>query len=98
MIVSLLLCFIVLGGFSTYVLLGPARPIALILDIIDFTLQFKLELLVIAVINIAACFAFDRYAEKPIGRFIVSAKRAFRRRERGRRHGEGYKAVPGEGR
>jgi len=87
------LCFIVLGGFSTYVLLGPARPIALILDLIDFTMQFKLELLVIAAINIAACFAFDRYAERPIGRMIIQSKRLFRRR-RARRHGDNpYKAV-----
>ncbi|KAK1925519.1 putative cation transporting ATPase [Papiliotrema laurentii] len=90
---SLLLCFVVLGGFSTYILLGPARPIALILDIIDFTMEFKLELLAIAVINVVACFAFDRYAERPLSRFINHARRAFKRRERGRRHGEGYKAI-----
>ena len=82
-----------LGGFSTYILLGPARPIALILDIIDFTMEFRLELLAIAVINVVACFAFDRYAERPLSRFINHARRAFKRRERGRRHGEGYKAI-----
>jgi cation-transporting ATPase 13A2 len=79
------------------VLLAPAHSIALFLDIITFTLRFKLELLVIAVINIAACFAFERYAERPITRAIAQAKRFWRGR-RGRRpkHGEHqYKVIEG---
>jgi cation-transporting ATPase 13A3/4/5 len=81
-----------LGGFSTYVLLGPAHSIALFLDIIDFTFQFKLELLTIAIINIVACFAFERYGEKPIGRAIFNIRRYFRTRKnkKDRHH---YKAV-----
>ena len=93
----MLICFIVLGGFSTYVLLGPAKPIAQFLDIIDFTMKFKLELLFIAVVNIIACFAFDRYAERPLNRLMFSIRRLFRRRGRGRRHGDNaYKAVDGQ--
>jgi cation-transporting ATPase 13A2 len=79
------------------VLIAPAHSIAVILDIITFTLRFKLELLVIAAINIVACFAFERYAERPITRAIAQAKRMWRGR-RGRRgkHGEHqYKAIEG---
>ncbi|CAD6590446.1 MAG: hypothetical protein TREMPRED_005733 [Tremellales sp. Tagirdzhanova-0007] len=81
---SLIICLTGLGAFSTYVLLIPARPISLILDIIDFAFRFKLELLMIAVINIAVCFGFERFAERPIARGISQAKR-FMRSKKGRR-------------
>ncbi|WRT67812.1 uncharacterized protein IL334_004786 [Kwoniella shivajii] len=88
---SLVICLLGLGAFSTYVLLSPAQPIALILDIIQLPLQFKFELLVIAVINIAAAFGFEKFGEKPIGRMIVAIKRW-----RGRKRGRGYRAIERE--
>ncbi|WVQ96650.1 hypothetical protein IAU59_003756 [Kwoniella sp. CBS 9459] len=81
---SLMVCLIGLGAFSTYVLLAPAHSIALILDIIDFTWSFKLQLLAIAVVNILAAFAFERFGERPIGRMIVALKRWKSRRGRRR--------------
>lgn len=94
-----MVCLLGLGGFSTYVMLAPAKPIALVLDIIDFTLAFRFELLVIAAINIIACFAFERFAERPIARVIAYTKRALRKRRKGeRRRGEGsqYKRIEGD--
>jgi len=83
LIAWLITCLIGLGAFSTYVLLTPARPIARILDIIDFTLRFRIELLVIAAVNIVVCFAFERFVERPIARLISQTKRYIRKR-RGR--------------
>lgn len=96
----LVICLVGLGIFSTYILLAPSHPIALILDIIDTPTSFRLELLVIAIINILACFSFERYAERPIAKAIAHAKRALRRRRRkdGRGGGEGdhqYKIIEG---
>ena len=91
-----------LGGFSTYVLIGPAHSIALILDIITLPLRFKFELLMIAVINIGAAFAFDKFAERPITRLIVQTRRLLRTRRgrRERRHGTDnqYKVIDQNGR
>lgn len=86
-----------LGGFSAYVLLSPAHSIALILDIINSPFGYRVELLVIAVINIIACFSFERYAERPIARTIAHVKRLIRRRRRkdGVRDGPSYKVIEG---
>lgn len=95
----LVACLIGLGAFSTYVLLAPAQSITLILDIIDFTFRFRLELLMIAVINIGACFAFERFAERPITGLISQTKRFMRSRKgkRDRKHESGhqYKIIEG---
>ncbi|WVQ65814.1 uncharacterized protein L199_003992 [Kwoniella botswanensis] len=88
---SLVICLLGLGAFSAYVLLSPAQPIALILDIIKLPLEFKFELLLIAAINIAAAFGFERFGEKPISRLLVAIKR-WRFKKRGR----GYRAVERE--
>ncbi|WVQ83070.1 hypothetical protein IAT38_005208 [Cryptococcus sp. DSM 104549] len=89
---SLVACLVGLSAFSAYVLLSPAKSIALILDIIDFDMGFKLQLLAIAIVNIVACFAFERFAERPISRMIVNLKRW--RWRRGRRRD--YKPVERE--
>nr|XP_019012720.1 cation-transporting ATPase 13A3/4/5 [Kwoniella pini CBS 10737]OCF51501.1 cation-transporting ATPase 13A3/4/5 [Kwoniella pini CBS 10737] len=88
---SLVICLLGLGAFSTYVLMSPAQSIALILDIIKLPLDFKLELLAVAIINIAAAFAFEKFGERPIGRMMVAIKR-WRFRKRGR----GYRALERE--
>jgi cation-transporting ATPase 13A2 len=89
----LVACLIGLGAFSTYILLTPARSIALVLDI---PTTFKLELLIVAAVNIALCFGFERYMERPIARLVAQTKRAIRRR-RGKRHepGHAYKVIEG---
>jgi cation-transporting ATPase 13A2 len=86
-----------LGGFSAYVLLSPAHSIALILDIINIPFGYRVELLVIAFINIIACFSFERYAERPIAKTIAHVKRMIRRRRRkdGVRDGPSYKVIEG---
>ena len=95
----LITCLVGLGGFSAYVLLSPAHSIALILDIINVPFGYRVELLVIAIANVIACFSFERYAERPIARTIAQIKRIIRRRRRkdgGR--GEGghtYKVIEG---
>ncbi|WVR06383.1 hypothetical protein IAU60_003414 [Kwoniella sp. DSM 27419] len=81
---SLMVCLLGLGAFSTYVLLAPVKSLAQILDIIEFTWGFKLQLLAVAAINIIAAFAFERFGERPIGRFMVAMKR-WRMRRAGRR-------------
>jgi len=92
----LVICLLGLGGFSTYVLIAPAQSLAVLLDIIGLPLRFKLELLGIAVINIAACFAFERYAERPITRTIAHVKRLWRgRRGRRGRNEHQYKIIEG---
>ncbi len=90
---SLVICLIGLTAFSTYVLLAPSTSIALILDIITFTTRFKFELLFVAIVNIIACFAFERYAERPIARALSHTKRWWRNRRRG---GRGRERGPGD--
>ena len=90
-----MVCLIALSAFSTYILLVPSHSLSLILDLVDLAMGFRFELLLIAGINILACFAFERYAERPITRIIKQIKRVVRRRrERERRNqGEQYKII-----
>lgn len=90
----------VLTVFSTYVLLAPAHSIALLLDIIDLTYRFRLELLAVVIVNVVACFAFERYAERPIARLVGNVKRWWlgRRSTKSRRRiasGKMYKTIEG---
>ena len=87
--VSLVLCLLGLSAFSTYVLLAPARSLALILDIIALPFRFKIELLVIVLVNIVLAFAFESYAERPLTRLIVQVRRMFRRKGRRERRNAG---------
>ena len=90
-----MICLVGLGAFSTYILLSPAHSIALVLDLMYLATSFRFELLGIAVINILACFAFERYAERPIARLIKNIKRSLRRRrEKERKYqGDQYKVI-----
>ncbi|KIR42837.1 cation-transporting ATPase 13A3/4/5 [Cryptococcus deuterogattii 99/473] len=90
---SLVICLVGLTSFSTYILLSPAKSIALILDIINFNFAFKLQLLAIAAVNILASFAFEKFAERPISRLIVFAKRWKGRRGKRR----DYRSLPSTG-
>ncbi|WWC88708.1 uncharacterized protein L201_003621 [Kwoniella dendrophila CBS 6074] len=90
---SLVICLLGLGAFSTYVLMSPAQSLALILDIIKLPFDFKLRLLLVAIVNIAAAFGFERFGEKPISRLIVAINKKWRGR---RRAGRGYRAVDRE--
>ena len=90
-----MICLVGLGGFSTYVLLSPAHSLALILDIIDLPYSFKLQLLLIAVVNIFACFGFERFAERPIAKAISMTRRFIRAKRGKKRHDREhqYKAI-----
>lgn len=91
-------CLVGLSAFSTFVLLAPTRSLALVLDIIDLTLRFRVELLVIVIANVALCFGYERYAERPIARLIGVYKNWLRNRSKARRRmtsGKMYKAIEG---
>jgi len=88
---SLVICLAGLTSFSTYVLLAPSEFVANVLHIMGLPNWFKLQLLAVAVGNIAICFAFERWAERPIARLIATIRRWGRRRKR---H-DGYKAIEG---
>lgn len=90
---SLVICLVGLTSFSTYILLSPAKSIALILDIINFNFTFKLQLLAIAAVNILTSFAFEKFAERPISRLIVFVKRWKGRRGKRR----DYRSLPSTG-
>jgi cation-transporting ATPase 13A3/4/5 len=87
---SLVLCLAALTGFSAYVLLQPSAFVADVLHIMALPGSFRLQLLGIAAANVGLCFAFERWAERPIARAIAGMKRWGRRRREG-----GYKAVEG---
>lgn len=92
---SLMICLIGLLSFSTYIMLEPSKAVAKVLDIIALPSNFKLQLLGFAVFNIAICFGFERYAERPIARGIGHIKRWIRRhRKRPQEHH--YKPVGAE--
>jgi len=93
--VSLVGCFVVLTAFSAWVLLAPSKSVALVLDIIDLTYRFRFELLAIIIVNIVCCFAFERYAERPLARMVGNVRKWFARRGgRSRRvAGKAYKHI-----
>lgn len=96
---ALMICLVGLTAFSAYVLIAPALGIALVLDLMDLTLAFRLQLLGIVIVNAVACFAFERYAERPIARMIKRAKNWWTgRKQRERRRtssGKVYKTIEG---
>jgi len=93
--VSLVGCFVVLTAFSAWVLLAPSKSVALVLDIIELTYRFRFELLAIIIVNIVCCFAFERYAERPLARMVGNVRKWFARRGgRSRRvAGKAYKNI-----
>jgi hypothetical protein len=82
--------------FSTYILLFPAPPIAVFLDLMTLDLTFKLQLLGIVALNIVLCFASERYAETALVKVWVRGRNWWRgKRSRGRRSGgKLYKSIP----
>lgn len=91
-----MVCLIGLTGFSTYVLLAPSKAVALVLDIIALPNYYKVQLLAVAIVNIALCFGFERYAERPIARSLAIIKRWNRRRMGRKNHPDNhYKAIEG---
>jgi cation-transporting ATPase 13A3/4/5 len=90
---SLVICLTALTGFSTYVLLAPSELVANILHIMSLPWSFRLQLLAVAAVNIAVCFGFERFAERPIARILNHIKRAYRRTRRGDRDREHYRPL-----
>jgi hypothetical protein len=96
---ALMICLVGLTAFSAYVLIAPTLGIALVLDLMVLSLAFRFQLLGIVIVNAIACFAFERYAERPIARMIKRVKNWWTgRKQRERRRttsGKVYKTIEG---
>lgn len=92
---SLMICLVGLTSFSTYVLLSPSTFVADVLHIMGMPTSFRLQLLGLAIANIALCFGFERWAERPIARAIAHIKRWGRRRGRKGHPDNHYKVIEG---
>lgn len=91
-----MICLVGLTGFSTYALLAPSKAVGVILDLIRLPTYYKIQLLAVAIVNIALCFGFERYAERPIARSIALVKRWNRRRLGRMNHPDNhYKSIEG---
>jgi cation-transporting ATPase 13A2 len=89
---ALMICLVGLTAFSTYVLIAPSQSLALVLDLMDIPMSFRLELLGIVILNTIACVCFERYAERPIARWIKRVKNWWL----GRKHRERRKTSSGK--
>jgi cation-transporting ATPase 13A2 len=94
-----MICLVGLTAFSAFVLIAPTQGLALVLDLMDIPMGFRLELLGIVILNTIACFSFERYAERPIARWIKRVKNWWlgrKQRERRKNNsGKVYKTIEG---
>lgn len=81
---------VALTAFSTLVLFAPPQPLRLLLDIMPIPDSAKTTLFAGAILNAAACFAFERW--NPIAAVLEVVSRGQRRRVKG---GLEYKVVEG---
>ncbi|KAL8278174.1 hypothetical protein RQP46_009347 [Phenoliferia psychrophenolica] len=90
----LVLVFAALGSFSLYTLFTTHGPIFALLQLISLPHEFHLELLLLLIGNVAACWAFEEWGVEKVSRAIGDAMKKIRR-ARGRRRDDGkvYKAV-----
>lgn len=90
-------CLTLLTAFSAYVLLIPAGPIKLFLDLMDLNMNFRLQLLGIVALNVGLCFASEKWAEKALVVVYQKARNwaRDRRRHNGKRRNNGklYKSI-----
>lgn len=92
-------CLTVLTGFSTYVLMFPAIPVQLFLDLMDLSTSFKLKLLGIVALNVVLCFASEKWAEKALVTLYAKVRNWVRNRRgahKGKRRvtgGKLYKSI-----
>jgi hypothetical protein len=90
-------CLTLLTAFSAYVLLIPAGPIKLFLDLMDLNMAFRLQLLGIVGLNVGFCFASEKWAEKALVVVYQKARNWARQRSRnqGKRkvNGKLYKSI-----
>ncbi|KAG9039815.1 hypothetical protein FRB95_007242 [Tulasnella sp. JGI-2019a] len=93
----LMFSIITLTLFSTFVLLSPPIPIALILDLMPIPLMAKLTLLLAVILNVLASMGLERWN---LGARTVELLRTMwrksTRRPRRTRDGKIYKAVEGD--
>lgn len=93
---SLMACLTVLTGFSGYVLLFPAAPVQVFLDLMDLDMAFKLQLLGIVALNVALCFASEKWAESALVVLYSKGRNWYRARARSgkrRNNGKLYKSI-----
>ncbi|KZT54211.1 Ca-transporting ATPase [Calocera cornea HHB12733] len=95
--VFLMVCLVVLGAFSTLVLMDPPVPLSLLLDLVPVPLAGKLTLFVAVVVNVCVCWTFEEWGAKQVSDFIGFIGRTITNHSNGRRikEGKAYKAVEG---
>lgn len=90
----LVLAFVALGSFSLYTLFTTHGPVFALLQLISLPHEFHLELLLLLIANVAACWAFEEWGVEKVSRAIGDVSKKIRR-ARGRRREDGkvYKLV-----
>ena len=90
----LVLVFVALGSFSLFTLFTTQGPVFALLELISLPHEFHLELVLLLIGNIAACWAFEEWGAEKVSRTIGDVMKKIRR-ARGRRRDDGkvYKAV-----
>lgn len=89
-----------LTAFSLFFLFVPSGPVFDLLALVEFPRYFHYALLLIVLVNAAACFLFEAYCTRFVTSSIKALQRFLRRLRRGektRKHGtKMYKAVVAE--
>ncbi|KAK4701843.1 hypothetical protein P7C70_g4386, partial [Phenoliferia sp. Uapishka_3] len=90
----LVLVFIGLGGFSLYTLFTTHGLIFSLLQLISLPYEFHLELVLLLIGNIAACWAFEEWGVEKVAKAVGNIQKSLRR-ARGRRRDDAkaYKAI-----
>lgn len=82
---------VLLGAFSSWVLLAPPQPIALVLDLMALPWLARLSLGVAVLINVGCSFVYEGWFHSRVARLVgVIAGSAGKRR---RREGRVYEAL-----
>ena len=93
---SLIACLVILSAFSAYILLAPSIPVRLFLDLMALDMTFKLQLLGIVILNVALCFASEKWLEHALVKGYSRMRNWLRARRSSRRRvaaGKLYKSI-----
>lgn len=80
-----------LSAFSIWVLLAPAIPIKLILNLMDLPLSARWILALMVLVNVFASFVYEDWFHEPIATAVKTLWKAYTRRRR--REGRIYESV-----
>lgn len=87
----LLAGFIILGTFSTWVLLAPAIPVALILDLMTIPWSARITLAFVVLLNVGLSFIYEDWVTEHVASAVKLLWKASTKKKR--REGRVYESL-----